>query len=237
MRRRLIILGSLLVVSTGVGRLTCKNFPADDHATSERVAKGGISHGLLKQISDERIVAVHRWHVEDGGEKSLLCVFTSFDSDSHYEGKGVRLSILEPSGTSIYDAYFTELHRVYSLFALLNLSEQLVMEIDYGGSTEFLRMLDYRDGKVVNLIDEKESDFDIGAEVRPQFRRGINPGAEPLQIMLTRGVGLASPARKYTSVYRYQNGKYRHFGDFSQQEVDDHIENLLTHVTRRKNQE
>ena len=162
-----------------------------------------------------------------------MCIFRAFDSDPHYEGSGIKLSILEPSGASLYDAYFSDLQRVYSIFALLELSEQLVIEVGYGGSTKFLHILDYRDGKVVELINEKESDFDVGAEVRPQFRSGISPATEPFQIMLTHGVGLASPARKYTTIYRYKDGKYWRVGEFAQQEVDDHIEDRLKGAARR----
>jgi len=95
-------------------------------------------------------------------------------------------------------------------------------------------MLHYRNGKVVELINEKESDFDAGAEVRAQFRTGINPANEPFQIMLTRGVGLASPARKYTTVYRYKDGRYQRVGEFAQQEADDYMEGRLMGISKRK---
>jgi hypothetical protein len=225
----------LLTASALVAALRCDKAPSEDRPSRAAASKEGDR--FVRQLNDERIVAIHQWHVEDAEEKSMLCLFRAFDSDPHYKGSGIKLSILDPSGVSIYDLYFNELQRVYSTTALRGLSDQLVIEVSYGGSTSFLHMLDYRDGKVVELIDEKESDFDVGAEVRPQFRRGVTPGTEPFQVMLTRGIGLASPARKYTSVYRYRDGKYQHFGDFSQQQVDDYIEDLLTHVARHKNQE
>jgi hypothetical protein len=86
----------------------------------------------------------------------------------------------------------------------------------------------------VDLIDEKDSEFDIGAEVRPQFRGGLTPGLEPFQILLTRGVGLASPGRKYTTIYRYKDGKYRPVGEFAQQAVDNYIEDRLMDAGKQR---
>ena len=129
---------------------------------------------LRDLLRDDRLVAIQRWQV-DQGETSLFCVFEIVRSDPHYEGRGTKLSILDSAGNSIYETYFGELEQVYQVSALRNLSSQLVMEVSYGGSTHFLRMLDYRAGKIVELIDKKQSDFTAGAEIRPQFRRGVVP--------------------------------------------------------------
>jgi hypothetical protein len=224
----LVFIGCLLIgVAFAVGSRMAKHIPYRDVPSQTSASKKVDDLNVVKRLKAERIVAVHRWHVENEEEKSLLCVFQAFDKDPHYEGNGIKLSILEPSGASVYEAYFSELQSVYSTSALRNLSDQLVVEVGYGGSTSFLHMLDYRNGKVVELIDKKESEFDVGAEVRPQFRSGVSPATEPFQIMLTQGVGLASPARKSTAVYRYKNGRYRRTGEFPQQDADDYIENLI----------
>lgn len=222
-----MIFVALLVTCAIVAALLWKRSASNNLASSPAEDKKADSDSFINRLNDERIVAIHRWDVENDEEKTLLCVFQAFDKNPHYEGSGIKLSILEPSGALIYEAYFTELQRVYSIPALRDLSDQLIIEISYGGSTSFLQMLDYRNGKVIELVDGKESDFEVGAEVRPQFRSSISPANEPFQIMLTHGVGLASPARKQTSVYRYKDGKYRFVGSFLQQELDDYIEELL----------
>lgn len=197
-------------------------------------ATQSLNNGFLKRLNNERIVAIQQWFVEGEEEKTLVCVFRAFDKDSDYDGPGVKLSILDPSGASIYERRFSEVQRVYPTTALRGVSSEMVVEVSYGGSTSFLHMLAYRDGKVVELIDDKEGEFEVGAEVRPQFRSGIIPASEPFQILLTHGVGLASPAMKYTSVHRYKDGKYQLIGEFSQKEVDDYMEERLKGLNRPK---
>jgi len=223
----------LLTASAIVAALVWRKSGSEDLDSAPVAAKEARSDSLINRLNDERIVAIHQWQIESDEEKTLICMFRAFDKDPNYEGSGVKLTILDPSGATVYEARFGEVQRVYSTFALRDLSEQLIIEMSYGGSTSFLHMLDYRNGKVVELINEKESDFDAGAEVRAQFRTGINPATEPFQIMLTRGVGLASPARKYTTVYRYKDGRFQRVGEFVQQEADDYMEDRLTGKGRR----
>ena len=140
----------------------------------------------------------------------------------------MKLTIFDSSGKPVYEDYFESLIRMYETTALRNSSFQLVFEAVYGGTgTYHLRMLDYRDGKIVKLLDGEDGLFNADAEVRPQFRSDTIPAKEPFQIMLTEGVGLASPAPKETRVYRYKNGVYRHVGTFPQQKLDDYLEKLL----------
>jgi hypothetical protein len=117
----------------------------------------------------------------------------------------MKLTILNPSGEPIYEEYFESLMRMYETRALRDSSSQLVLELVYGGTgTYHLRMLDYRDGKLVKVLDGEDGLFNANAEVRPQFQSGTHPAEEPFQIMLTEGVGLASPVQKDTRVYRYK---------------------------------
>ena len=229
------VIVALLAALAIFAGLVWGKFRSEAFASSSSTGKQGDNKSLLDQLNDERIVAIHNWRIDDNEEKLLLCVVQRFDKDPQYDGSGVKLTIIDPTGATVYEKRYSEVGRVYSATALRNLSEQLVIEANYGGSTSFLHMLDFRNGKVVELIDAKESDFDVGAEVRPQFRSGVQAASEPFQIMLTHGVGLASPARKSTSVFRYKDGKYRRLGEFSQQQVDDYVERqLMTEPNKAK---
>jgi hypothetical protein len=189
---------------------------------------------IAQRLRQEKVEAFYKWNVGDTDEQSLLCVVSAFDKDSHWEGPGMKLTIFNPSGKPIYEEYFESLMRVYETTALRNLSSQFVLEVVYGGTgTYHLRMLDYRNGKVVKLLDGEDGLFNANAEVRPQFRSGTSPAKEPFQIMLTEGVGLASPAQKDTRVYRYKNGAYQVAGEFPQQKLDDYMERLLKEFQQR----
>lgn len=189
---------------------------------------------LAQRLRQEKVEAFYQWNVGDTDKEALLCMVRAFDKDPNWEGRGMRLTIFNPSGEAIYEDYFESLIRVYETTALRDLSSQLVLEVVYGGTgTYHLRMLDYRNGKIVKLLDGEDGLFNANAEVRPQFRSGTFPAKEPFQIMLTEGVGLASPAPKDTRVYRYKNGAYQYSGIFSQQKLDDYMEKLLKESQQR----
>lgn len=184
---------------------------------------------LFRMVQNARVLAFNSWPVGDDVGRKLSYFVQSFDRDPNYDGAGVKLSVFDHAGSVIYEDYFSEVDRIYPIYALRKASPQLAMEVSYGGSECFLKMLDYKDGKVVDLMAgvEPDNDFDVSAEVRPQFRNGTNAATEPYQIALTSGVGLASTVEKFTEVYRYKDGKYRLAGTYSARQVDDYIETLL----------
>jgi len=174
--------------------------------------------------------------VQDGS-KNLSYTVQSFEQDPHYEGgAGVKLSIFDEAGAVIYEDYFSEVQSIYPSYALRKGSPQLIMEVSEGGSASFLKMLDYQNGKVVDLMEavKPNNDFTVNAEVRPQLRAGVNPAGEPYQVLLTGSVGLASPVEKHTSVFRYKDGAYQYVGKFSAQKVDDYIEKLMAESSSKK---
>lgn len=186
------------------------------------------NRSVFRQLQDARIVSFNSWYMGDD-DKNLTYTVQAFVQDPKYDGAGVKLSIFDEAGRVIYEDRFSEVQSIYSSYVLRKGSPQLIMEVSYGGSTSFLKMLDYQNGKVVDLMEavKHNNDFDVNAEVRPQLRTGINPAEKPYQVLLTEGIGLASPAEKDTKVFRYKDGAYRYVGKFSTREVDDYIEKLM----------
>jgi hypothetical protein len=80
---------------------------------------------------------------------------------------------------------------------------------------------------------EPNNDFDVEAEVCPQFQDGVVSYKEPFQVLLTVGVGLASPVEKYTKVFRYKDGAYRYIGMVPRREIDNQLERLLAIASSR----
>lgn len=196
---------------------------------SEAKAVKADNKDIIRLLQDARVIAFNSWSVQDDEDKNLSYFVQAFDHDPNYEGAGVKLSIFDQAGAVIYEDYFSEVQSIYPSYALRKGSPQLVMKVGYGGSTSFLKMLNYQNGKVVDLMGavKPNNDFTVGAEVRPQFRSGVHPAIEPYQILLTQGVGLASPVEKHTEVFRYKDSAYRYVGKFSTKEVDDYIEKLM----------
>jgi hypothetical protein len=191
---------------------------------------------ILRLLREARVVSFNSWPVDEDEAKSLYYIVQAFDRDTNYDGPGVKLSIFDEAGAVIHEDYFGEVQNIYSSYALRKGSPQLVMEISEGGSASFLKMLDYQDGKVVDLMEtaKPDNDFTVSAEVRPQLRTGVNPAVEPYQILLTEGVGLASPAEKHMSIFRYKGGAYRYVGRIPAQKVDDYIEKLMAESVSKR---
>lgn len=185
---------------------------------------------FLQELQDARVIAFNSWPVQDREDRNLFYSVQAFDQDPNHEGPGVKMSIFNQAGALLFENYFTEVQNIYPSHALRKSTPQMVMEVGYGGGASFLKILDYQDGKIIDLMDtvKPNNDFTISAEVRPQLRTGVNLAVEPYEVLLTEGIGLASPAEKYTKVFRYRDGAYRYAGEFSAQKVDDYIEKLLT---------
>jgi|SRR5256885_32477 len=222
---RLIFILAVLITGFIIGSYTQSRKINEASAAKE---KGSLTQRLI----DERVAGIYVWRLDN--DKNLLCIFRAFDHDSHYEGHGVKLSVLNESGATIYEDYFSDVSRVHDSFALRDTGPQLVLWTNYGGNANFLEMLDYQDGKIVKLTDKIKNNNDFGsdAEVRPQFRTGVVPAQAPFQILLTNPGLPGPPEEKYTSVFRIKDGKYQHVGEFSQRKVDDYIERLMTENSR-----
>jgi hypothetical protein len=222
-----LLLGALI---GSIGLLVKKNTAQPGLPSGKASAINDNGKSIPAFLLDKRIVSFKTWDVGDYGDEPLLCVVQTFDNDPHYEGRGEKLTIFDKSGMTLYEDYFTAVESIELSGALRTEESQLLVSVNYGGNTtSFLQMLDYRDGKVVKVPIEGDGEYDSSEpQVRPQFRHGIVPAKEPYQIMLTEGVGLASPAEKTTHVYRYQNGSYKEVGAFNQHDVDDYMEKLIT---------
>lgn len=170
-------------------------------------------------FQDKRIVAFGHWG-------TMTYMIRLFDKTSDYERGGQYLSIFNESGDIIYEEKAVSFGQVYSESILRNSNAtQLVININYGGSSLFLKILDYQNGKVVDLMRDVDSSFSANAEITPQFRTGGQPYREPYQIILTES-NLATNKHQ-ASIYRYVNGKYTYIGVVSQEKVGDAIESLI----------
>lgn len=211
--------------------------PRSEQSTAELALKGNkIYSPKLFDLRDTALIASYKWNVFNADkEEELVCVWTKFEQNPKFEGQGTTFSIFDSDGKLIYEEKFSELISFYPVSALRTEADQLAMEIGYGGSgTYYLQLFDYDNRRIRNLLDRKDSEFNVQAEIKPQFQSGISSSREPFEIRLTRGIGLASPAEKRTSLYRYVNDRYRFIGEYSQQGADDFIESQIKNESLQK---
>lgn len=217
-----LVLAVFAVIVIGVTR---KRFRSAKHSTE--VAKSDQARGLTNSalLSDRQLIAFNKWSTERNGDSSLSFVIrTSAEPDC--PGSGVKLSILDKAGTAIYEDSFCWIAAIYPQNILRNGRPQLVIEANFGGNANSLEILDYQNGKVVDLTQDIENDYGSHADVRPQFRSAVRPAVEPFQLLLT-DPGFASTGEKHTTVYRFKDGAYRFVGEFSATKADDLIEQLM----------
>lgn len=209
-------------------KLEWQKLSADTALTSGRLipCDGDNQKFLLKLLHDERVTSIYKWDVTGENEinkHELTCVVREFDADPDYDGRGVKLSIFD-DGKIIFEDTYTSIGDIQTEWALREESPQLALNINYGGNANFVQILEYREGKIAELLNEMHGS---GYEIRPQFRSGVHPAIEPYQVTVISD-GLASSHEKFADVYRYQDGEYVYVGKYSQRKVDDYIERLLS---------
>jgi len=95
---------------------------------------------LALRLRQEKVEAFYKWNVGDTDDEALLCMVRAFDKDPNWEGRGMKLTIFNPSGKPIYEDYFESLMLMYETTALRDLSSQLVLELVYGGTGTYMRI-------------------------------------------------------------------------------------------------
>ena len=188
---------------------------------------GDTSKAISERLKADRIISAHTWNVTAANEldeHNLLCVIRSFDSDPDYEGRGVKLSIFDGSKGLIYEDKFTSVDEIRSMGGRYDAPPQIILDVNYGGNANFLQILGYRNGKVIEMLNEMHGS---GYEIRSQFRSSVIRAKEHPQVILISD-GLASPGEKFASIYRYKNGKYIYVGEYSQRKADDFIERTIS---------
>jgi hypothetical protein len=178
-------------------------------------------------VNDSELVAFGRWPMADMGRMSLSYSIRKTTVEDCPAKSGVTLSIATAEA-SVYEEKFCFVNQIYQEYVLRTPVPQLVVSVNEGGNESFLKILNYENGKVTDLLGglEPSNDYGSDATVRPQFRGGVRPSTEPFEVLLTRP-GLASTGEKRTTVFRLKNDKYEMVGEFSATQADDFIEKIM----------
>jgi hypothetical protein len=216
-----LIFGGLLAFfnksgSTESIKTSSLNFAEDEHLPD------------VSMLDGNSIIMKGNWYSEDENDENLIYVVEKLSlSQENKSWEKVQLVIISGTNKIVYDEKFSEIERVYPIYALRTNNPQLVIEFNGGGQDNSIMVLDYRNEKISNLTQEegKEMTFRSHVSVRPQFQKTVNTTKEPYQILLTPD-GIAGSGEKYTNIFRYKNGQYRFWGKFSQDKLDDYIEKI-----------
>jgi len=197
---------------------------------SQEQSKTTDINATVQRLLNDKVTAFYQWEIDT--DTTLLCI--ARDSGKHeFPGEPTNVfSIIDGQGKLLYEIDGVEIHSISTSWMLRDMRPQLVVSVNEGGRADSLKILDYQNGEITELLDGDDQEYEISALIKPQFRSGVIPAKEPYEILMTRGVGLASPEEKYVSVYRYADGSYEFNGEVSQKLLDNYMELLLKKKTR-----
>ena len=102
-----------------------------------------------------------------------------------------------------------------------------MIETNGGGTDDFLKILDYKNGKFTEIIDESETQLRGGYFTMPQYRTGNKTAYfNPSQLIVIQQIGGAEE-NPSASVFRYKDNKFQNIGSFSMRDLGDLIEKQI----------
>ncbi|MBA3352590.1 MAG: hypothetical protein H0U23_09235 [Blastocatellia bacterium] len=145
--------------------------------------------------------------------KDRLYYFIGVDKD---EPDSEVLSILDTNETLLLRESAIHFDKVFTFYILREDRPQLIIpSINYGGSGRFFKVLDYRDGKVINLNDEDDALYSGDFTILPQYQEK-RYFELPYQVLLTEN---AASEDAEATILRYLDGKYVSAGKVSQRDL------------------
>jgi hypothetical protein len=138
-----------------------------------------------------------------------------------------KLNIYDESGKSLYEIKDSELENIQSARLLKSDSWQTMFETNGGGTDNFLKILDFKNGKFNEIIDESETQLRGGYFTMPQYRTGNKTAYfNPSQLIVIQQQGGADE-NPTASVFRTKDNKFQKVGEIRMQELGDFIEKQI----------
>lgn len=169
------------------------------------------------------------WLSQDENDKQITYIVKQISTA--FRTRKVQFIVSESNGQRIFEKSFSQVFKVYPVYALRSSKPQLVIEYGGDGQDEYLEVLDIEENGGVRMLTKDEGlnmSFGSDAHVTPQFASSVEASKVPFEILLTND-GLANSGEKYVNVYRYKNGQYRYYGMYSRTKLDDYAQRLMTH--------
>ncbi len=183
---------------------------------------------LLSKIKEEKIKEMKVWEKD---EKEFYGVIREIDEspnkDSNFESSQ-KLSIYDETGKAVYETKDLEIENIQSVRLMKSDSWQIIVETNGGGTDNFLKILDYNNGKFTEIINESETQLHGGYFTMLQYRTGNKTAYfNPSQLVIIQQIGGAEE-NPSASVFRSKNNKFQNVGSFSMRDLGDLIEKQIS---------
>jgi|GEM_PF-5701877 len=224
--RKMFLFLIIIACAVAGGFLLGQQYSILVNAQKKAISKSK-SFDLLGSIKAERIKEIEVWTTDE--DEEFYAVIRKTDdpvSPASVLKSSDRLNIYDKSGKSIYE------HRDMSIFNVVSVSFksrswQIMFETNGGGTDDFLRIIEYRNGRFNDFIDESETQMRGGYFMIPQYRTGNKaPYFNPAQLIVIQQIGGADEDPR-AAVFRLENNKFQKAGSFSMRDLGDLIEKQI----------
>ena len=221
----LIVIGVIISVSIGyfIGQST-KPIIAQTDKKSTITEK---TSDLLTKIKEEKVSEIKTW---EDAEKSFYGVIRRVE-EPPFDGSDFKssdkFSIYDESGKIIYETKDFGIKNIKSVRLTNPSSWEIMFETDGGGTDNFLKIIDYKNGKFVEIIDESETQFRGGYFDLIQYRNGMkSPYFKPSQLVVIQQIGGADE-NPSAALFRMKDNKFQKVGSIEMQKLGDFIEKQI----------
>lgn len=181
---------------------------------------------FIKVLEAEKIIKFQSWENEKGVKFIGVVRHLSEPCDKDYGLDSCqKLFIYDDVGKTVYEK--SDFGIDFKIQNLTRKDFQIVMTTNSGGTDNFLEIVDYQNGKFIEIIESSETQMRGGWWNMNEYRSGMKtPDFKPSQIFVTQQVGGADP-NPSASVFRFKDEKYQRIGEIKMQELGDFIEKQI----------
>ena len=146
--------------------------------------------------------------------------------DSTYK-ESDKLSIYDEKRKKLYELKDFEISDIQTVRLLAPNSREIMITRNGGGTDDFLTILKYEKGKIIEALDTSETQFRGGYFTMLQYRTGMDgPYFKPSQLIVIQQIG-GIDTNPSASVFREKGGKLQKAGEIQMQELGDFIEKQI----------
>ncbi len=216
-----------IVISVSIGYFIGQSTKTTIAQTDKKSVEPKQTCDLFTKIKDEKVSETKVW--EDEG-KSFYGIIRRVEEppfdDSTFKSSD-KFSIYDENGKIVYQTKDFGIENIQSVRLTNPSSWEIMFETNGGGTDNFLKIVDFKDGKFIEIIDESETQYRGGYFDLIQYRNGMkNPYFKPSQLVVIHQMGGADE-NPSAAVFRVKDNKFQKVGWIDMQKLGDFIETQI----------
>ncbi|HMS39380.1 MAG TPA: hypothetical protein PKE69_04085 [Pyrinomonadaceae bacterium] len=222
----LVVIG--VIISVSIGYFIGQNTKPTSAQIENRAAESSQSCNLLDMLKKEQVNEIRI--LSDGNDNSFTGIIRRVNEPPFEKANSAssdKLSIYDKLGKILYETKDFGIENLQSVRLLKPHSREIMFETNGGGSDNFLKILEYKNGKFSEIIDETETQYRGGYFEMLQYRNGMSgPYFKPSQLIVIQQIG-GTDESPYAAVFRVKDNKLQQVGSIKMQKLGDFIETQI----------